>query len=109
MRARASTLNSIQSRETTLEEEQIHYTHIAAQTQRELEDKSRQLDRVLAEKRWIEADQQSLADQLSAMKSRVEEQQKQVSRAALNARCLPGFDGSICCRSSALSSPVVLS
>ena len=89
MKARASTFNSIQSRETTLEEEQIHYTHIAAQTQRELEDKSRQLDRVLAEKRWIEADQQSLADQLTAMKARVEEQQKQVSSAPPVLSALP--------------------
>ena len=78
MRVKTSTLSSFQSRETSLEAEQILYTHIAAQTQRELEDKSRQLDRVLAEKRWIEADQQSLNDQLNAMKSRTEEQQKQV-------------------------------
>ena len=79
MKAKTSTLSTIQSRETSLEEEQIHATQTAAQAQRELEDRTRQLDRVLAEKRWIEADQHSLNDQLQAMKARVEELQKQLS------------------------------
>ena len=79
MKAKTSSFAYRQDRDTSQEEEQIQYTQIAAQVQRELEDKTRQLDRVMAEKRWIEADQQSLNDQLTTMKTRVDEQHKQVS------------------------------
>ena len=79
MKAKTSSFAHRQDRDTSQEEEQIQYTQIAARLQRELEDKTRQLDRVMAEKRWIEADQQSLNDQLTTMKARVDEQHKQVT------------------------------
>ena len=78
LKAKASSFAHRQDRDSSQEDEQIQYTQIAAQLQRELEDKTRQLDRVMAEKRWIEVDQQSLNDQLTTMKARVDEQHKQV-------------------------------
>lgn len=43
----------------------------------QLEEKSAQLQRVIGEKRWLEADQQALQDQLNAAKARIEHEQKQ--------------------------------
>jgi predicted nucleic acid-binding Zn-ribbon protein len=42
-----------------------------------LEDKSKELQRVLGEKRWIEADQQALQDQLTACRTRMDNDSKQ--------------------------------
>jgi uncharacterized protein YlxW (UPF0749 family) len=44
-----------------------------------MEDKSKELQRVLSEKRWIEADQQALHDQLTALRQRHDADAKQSS------------------------------
>lgn len=99
----ATTLQTFQSRETSLEADNVEYINALAAAQRAIEEKSAALQRLLAEKRWIEADQQvtlpstawsvrgarlltllrrwpqALQDQLAASKSRLDVEHKQAA------------------------------
>lgn len=68
----SESLKNFQSRAFSLEQDTQEYVSAVATAQREVEEKSRELSRVLSESRWIKMDQQALRDEITALQQQIE-------------------------------------
>jgi len=67
-----SSLKSFQTRASSLEQDTAEYVNLVAAAQREVEEKTRELSRVLMELGWVKADQQALRDDIAALRHQLE-------------------------------------
>ncbi len=70
----------VQSRESELESTHIHYANALAAAHRELEAHTRDAQKVLSEKRWLEAEQNSLTEQLQLLKDKAAKDAEELKR-----------------------------
>eukprot|EP01083_Nonionella_stella_P057960 151938_1 len=76
----SSTREAYVSRETTLEADNIEYTNALAKAERELQEKANQYNRLLGEKRWLEADHEAIKGELAASKNAFDIEQNQTAQ-----------------------------
>ena len=84
-------LNELQSRETSLEDHHADHVHALAAVHRSLEEKTREVQRTEAEKRWIQADRTVLEEKLAACEERLSHESQ--TRARVQAEARAKLDG----------------